>query len=279
MQPSVLQQEEISTEYSELSPETVDRRLIEAKRRLGNRVFILGHHYQRDEVIKLSDVRGDSLKLARIAAEQKEREHIVFCGVHFMAETADILSQAHQKVILPDLSAGCSMADMADVMSVQVAWEDLSDVLGPAQVTPITYINSSANLKAFCGKEGGVVCTSSNAEKVLKWGLSQRSKVLFFPDQHLGRNTARKMGVKDDELILWNPEEELGGNSEEAILKARVILWYGFCSVHQVFLPQHVLNFRKQYPGINIISPIPSAVKRSWNSPTLQAPQNLLLKR
>jgi quinolinate synthase len=221
---------------------------------LGERILVLGHHYQRDEVIKFSDFRGDSLKLARIAAEQGEREFIIFCGVHFMAETADILSQEHQKVILPDLSAGCSMADMADRTRVQMVWEDLSNLLGPDEVTPITYINSSADLKAFCGQEGGIVCTSSNASQVLRWGLAQRGKVLFFPDQHLGRNTARKMGFKDEEIILWNPEEDLGGNSEEAIQRSRIILWYGFCSVHQVFLPQHVIQFRERYPGIKVIA-------------------------
>jgi len=254
MTQGVLPKRDLNTEYSHLPPEEMAHRLSQAKRRLGNQLLILGHHYQRDEVIQYSDVRGDSLKLARIAAEQKEREYIVFCGVHFMAETADILSQSHQKVILPDLSAGCSMADMADVMRVQMAWEDLSDLLGPSPVTPITYINSSADLKAFCGQEGGIVCTSSNSEKVLHWGLDQRGKVLFFPDQHLGRNTAKKMGFKDEEIILWNPDEELGGNSEEAILKAKIILWYGFCSVHQVFLPKHVLHFREKYPEIKIIS-------------------------
>jgi len=254
MASSLLPLEKLKDQYHNLTVDELDLRLEDAKKQLSDRVLILGHHYQRDEVIKFSDLRGDSLKLAQFAAQKKDKEFIIFCGVHFMAETADILSEEHQKVILPDLSAGCSMADMADVMRVQATWEELSDLLGPSQVTPITYINSSADLKAFCGREGGIVCTSSNADKILDWGLKQRGKVLFFPDQHLGRNTARKMGVKDEEIILWNPEEELGGNTEEEVLKSRVILWYGFCSVHQVFLPEHVLQFREKYPGIHVIA-------------------------
>ena len=224
------------------------------KQRLGDQVLILGHHYQREEVIRFADITGDSLKLAHQAA-QTAVPHIIFCGVHFMAETADILTSAAQQVILPDPAAGCSMADMADDAQVQHCWQQLSSVIdAEAQVTPVTYINSTAALKAFCGEHGGIVCTSSNAEKVLTWSWQRREKVLFFPDQHLGENTALRMGIPDAEMIIWDPALPLGGNTEQAIARARLILWKGFCSVHQMFKASHAATMREQHPGIHILA-------------------------
>jgi len=222
--------------------------------KLGERVLILGHHYQREEVIGFADVTGDSLKLAQLAA-QTDAPYIIFCGVHFMAETADILTSDSQTVILPDLAAGCSMADMADAAQVRHCWQELAEIMQPdTSVTPVTYINSTAALKSFCGEHGGVVCTSSNCEKVLNWAWGQREKVLFFPDQHLGENTALAMGVPETDMIIWDPAKPLGGNSVAAIQQARMILWKGFCSVHQLFKPQHSDAMRENHPGIEILA-------------------------
>ncbi len=221
---------------------------------LGSKVLILGHHYQREEVIGFADITGDSLKLAQQAAET-DAPYIIFCGVHFMAETADILTTDKQVVILPDPAAGCSMADMADLPQVSEAWQQLGEIVDvDNEITPVTYINSTAALKSFCGQHGGIVCTSSNCSRILEWSWNQRSKVLFFPDQHLGRNTALHMGMDDSEMLLWNPLQPMGGNSPEAIQAARLILWKGFCSVHQLFQPQHVERMRDEHPGIQVLA-------------------------
>lgn len=230
---------------------TLDDRIASAKARLGKDVVILGHHYQRDEVVKFADFRGDSLKLSYQAAEADGR-YIVFCGVHFMAESADILRRPHQVVILPDLNAGCSMADMADIGQVETCWDELSS-LGDLKVIPVTYMNSTAAIKSFTGEHGGSVCTSSNATAVMRWALERGEKVLFLPDEHLGRNTAFRMGVPLDQMIVWDPYRYLGGNSPEAIRNARIILWKGYCSVHQRFQPKHIDRVRRDYPGIRVI--------------------------
>jgi len=235
-----------------LTPDnTLDERIASAKARLGRDVLILGHHYQRDEVIKFADFRGDSLKLSYQAA-QADGRFIVFCGVHFMAESADILRREHQVVVLPDLNAGCSMADMADVGQVEACWRELSSV-GDLKIIPVTYMNSTAAIKSFTGEHGGSVCTSSNAAAVMKWAFTQGEKVLFLPDEHLGRNTGFRMGIPLEQMIVWDPYQEFGGNSPEAIRKARVILWKGYCSVHQRFTPQHVERVRREHPGIRVI--------------------------
>ena len=242
------------TPFMTLSDEECEARIVEAKRLLGERLVILGHHYQRDEVFRHADYSGDSLKLSREAANSRA-EYIIFCGVHFMAEVADILSRPDQISILPDLSAGCSMADMANLAKVEQAWRELGQVLDPDQsITPVTYINSAADLKAFCGEHGGIVCTSTNAQNVLEWSFSQREKVLFFPDQHLGRNTAYKMGIGLDEMVVWDYDKPMGGLSEEQIRNAKMILWKGFCSVHQMFKPEHIDRFKEKYPEGKIIS-------------------------
>jgi quinolinate synthase len=231
-----------------------DDRIREAKARLGKRCVILGHHYQRDEVFRHADFTGDSLKLSRLAAES-DATYIVFCGVHFMAEVADILSRPEQISILPDLAAGCSMADMANLRNVQRCWDELSGVIDVENaVTPVTYINSAADLKAFCGSHGGIVCTSSNAEKILNWSFDRREKVLFFPDQHLGRNTGFRMGIPLEEMVVWDFTQPMGGLTEEQIRKARIILWKGYCSVHQMFQPAHIDRFKLQYPETLVIA-------------------------
>jgi quinolinate synthase len=230
---------------------SLDERIARAKARLGRDVVILGHHYQRDEVVKFADFRGDSLKLSYQAAEADGR-CIVFCGVHFMAESADIMRREHQAVILPDLNAGCSMADMADIGQVEACWSELSSV-GGLKVIPITYMNSTAAIKSFTGEHGGAVCTSSNAAVVMKWAYERGEKVLFLPDEHLGRNTAFRMGIPLDQMIVWDPYEEFGGNSPDAIRAARVILWKGYCSVHQRFTPRQVERVRREHPGIRVI--------------------------
>jgi quinolinate synthase len=241
-------------EFLSLDEAQCEQRIIAAKAALGKRLVMLGHHYQREEVFKHADYSGDSLKLSRQAA-QSEAEYIVFCGVHFMAEVADILSRPEQKAILPDLAAGCSMADMANLEIVEQAWRELSAVLDADEhITPITYINSAADLKAFCGRHGGIVCTSSNAERVLEWAFSQREKVLFFPDQHLGRNTGYSMGIPLDKMVNWDFDRPNGGLTEEDIRKAKLILWDGFCSVHQQFLPEHIDQFRATYPDSKVVS-------------------------
>lgn len=240
--------------YASLNDEDCDRRIVSAKQALGERVVILGHHYQRDEVFKHADFSGDSLKLSRQAADSKA-EYIVFCGVHFMAEVADIISRPEQVSVIPDLSAGCSMADMADLEKVERAWRELNSVLDADEtVTPVTYINSDANLKSFCGQHGGIVCTSTNAQKILEWSFDRREKVLFFPDQHLGRNTGYKMGIPLDEMVIWDYDMPMGGLSAEQIRGAKMILWKGFCSVHQMFKPEQIENFRRQFPEGQVIS-------------------------
>ena len=241
-------------DYAQLSDEACEQRILAAKASLGERLVILGHHYQREEVFKFADFSGDSLKLSRQAADSKA-EFIVFCGVHFMAEVADILSRDDQVSIIPDLGAGCSMADMANLANVERAWRELSSVLEPdEQITPVTYINSAADLKAFCGRHGGIVCTSSNAGKVLEWSFNQREKILFFPDQHLGRNTGYNMGIPLDEMVEWDFDQPMGGLTAEQIKKAKMILWKGFCSVHQMFQPEHIDKFKEMYPEAKIIS-------------------------
>lgn len=240
-------------EFRHASDADLNARVEAVRRELGDSLLILGHHYQQDEVIRFADLRGDSLKLSQLAAESRECKAIVFCGVHFMAETADILSRDDVTVHLPDMTAGCSMADMADLDAVEAAWADLSERIDVEDVTPVTYINSTADLKAFCGRHGGIVCTSSNARKVLDWAFARRRRALFFPDQHLGRNTARSMGVPLDQMPVWDPRRELGGNTPEAIEAARVILWRGHCSVHQMFKPAHVAQFRQRDPDVKVL--------------------------
>ena len=223
-----------------------------AKAALGDRLFVLGHHYQRDEVIRHADFTGDSFKLAQLAASHPEAEYIVFCGVHFMAESADILSAPHQKVILPDLDAGCTMADMAEIGQVEDCWDQVTAVVGQ-DVVPVTYMNSAASLKALVGREGGAVCTSSNARAVLDWAFRRKPRVLFFPDQHLGRNTGYRMGIPLEQMAVWDPNEERGGLTEEQIRGARVLLWKGHCSVHNRFTPDMVDRRRAQIPGVKVI--------------------------
>lgn len=238
--------------YLLVPDDTLNDRIATAKARLGQDVVILGHHYQRDEVVKFADFRGDSLKLS-FQASQAEGRYIVFCGVHFMAESADILRREHQTVILPDLNAGCSMADMADIGQVEACWRELSSLLDSRKIIPVTYMNSTAAIKAFTGEQGGSVCTSSNAAEVMKWAFETGEKVLFLPDEHLGRNTGYRMGIPLNEMIVWDPYQEFGGNSPEAIRRARIILWKGYCSVHQRFTPQQVARVRREHPGIRVI--------------------------
>lgn len=250
--------------YKSLGDDELQQRIRAVKQELGPSLLILGHHYQQDEVIALADLTGDSYQLSQMAADSKGCRHIAFCGVHFMAETADILANRPEKlseresqrvrVMLPDLAAGCSMADMAAIQQIEDAWEQLGEVLDTGDITPVTYINSAASLKAFVGRHGGIVCTSSNAKAALQWAFARTSRVMFFPDQHLGRNTATGMGIPINAMPVWDPfADELGGNSEEAIAASRVILWKGHCSVHQVFRPEHVALFREQHPGIKIL--------------------------
>jgi quinolinate synthase len=231
---------------------TLDERITAAKARLGKDVVVLGHHYQRDEVIRFADFRGDSLKLSFQAAEAQGR-FIVFCGVHFMAESADILRREHQVVILPDLNAGCSMADMADIVQVEACWRELSSVTNTKKIVPVTYMNSTAAIKAFTGEHGGSVCTSSNAAAAMKWAFQAGEKILFLPDEHLGRNTGYRQGIPLDRMIVWDPYQELGGNSPAAIQNASIILWKGYCSVHQRFTAQQVEKVRRENPGIRVI--------------------------
>jgi quinolinate synthase len=240
--------------FNALADRDADERIRVAKAKLGKRAVILGHHYQRPDVFKHADLSGDSLKLSRLAG-QTNAEYIIFCGVHFMAEVADIMSRPEQISILPDLAAGCSMADMANLAKVERCWRELAEVLNPDEhVTPVTYINSAADLKAFCGTHGGIVCTSSNAPKILQWSFEQREKVLFFPDQHLGRWSGHKMDIPLDEMVVWDPDLEMGGLTVEQIRRAKILLWKGHCSVHQMFQPAHILKFRNQYPDGIVIS-------------------------
>ncbi len=242
--------------YTSATPEQLSAWIGAARATLGDRVFILGHHYQRDEVMRWADARGDSYRLSVLAQQRPEAEFIVFCGVHFMAESADVLTADHQQVILPDLNAGCSMADMADLDEVEEAWEGLAGTVDIERVVPITYMNSSAALKAFVGRHGGAVCTSTNARAVLEWAFAKGDKVLFFPDQHLGRNTGLAMGYTHDDMRVWNPRFELGGLTERDCKEASFLLWKGHCSVHQRFRPEHVEAFRAEHPdGIVIVHP------------------------
>jgi quinolinate synthase len=241
-------------QYDQLQDEVCAQRIISARNILGKRAVILAHHYQRADVYRHADLTGDSLKLSYLAA-QTEADYLVFCGVHFMAEVADILSSSEQIAILPDMAAGCSMADMANLSNVERAWRELAEILEPDElITPVTYINSAADLKAFCGDHEGIVCTSSNASKVLQWSFKQREKVLFFPDQHLGRWSGHQLGIPLEEMPVWDFDEPMGGLTPEQIKKAKILLWKGHCSVHQIFQPQHILRFRNQYPDGIVIS-------------------------
>ena len=245
--------QKIPVSYLKKSPEELDVRIAEARKALGTRLVVLGHHYQRDEVIKFADVRGDSFKLSQYAASQNEAEYIMFCGVHFMAETADVLSSPDQKVMLPNLTAGCSMADMAHIDDVLDCWDDLYDLLGEGGIAPITYMNSTADIKALCGRNNGIVCTSSNAPATFRWAFEQAGRVLFLPDQHLGRNTGVKLGIGLDEMIVWNPFKPLGGHTEDEIRRAKIILWQGHCSVHTRFSVAQIEDARQRYPEVNVV--------------------------
>jgi quinolinate synthase len=242
-------------DYFGLTEGQLYERIEAARKRLGSRLIILGHHYQRDDVVCHADYTGDSFKLAKLAAERPAADYVVFCGVHFMAESADILKPGDQKVILPDLGAGCSMADMATAEQVEDAWEQLRSlgILDESRVVPVTYMNSSAAIKAFCGREGGVVCTSSNAVPLFDKYLKEADKLFFFPDQHLGRNTGVKFGIPLDEMALWDPNKDLGGNTPEQLRRARLILWKGHCSVHGRFRPWHVEQVRREVPAIKVL--------------------------
>jgi len=248
----IAERQALPEEYLGLSDVEMDRRISAAKAKLGHRLVILGHHYQRDEVIKFADYTGDSFKLAGQISQHPNAEYIVFCGVHFMAESADVLSAPHQQVILPDLAAGCSMADMAEPEQLEMCWSDLEQ-MGVGSIVPVTYINSAASIKAFCGERGGVVCTSSNAAATLRWAWERGERILFLPDQHLGRNTAYKMGVPLDEMVVWDPNEIWGGLEPDAVKRARIILWKGHCSVHTRFTVRQIDNLRKQHPGLRVI--------------------------
>ena len=239
--------------YLLIPDNTLDDRIAAAQARLGKDLVILGHHYQRDEVIKFADFRGDSLKLS-FQASQADGRYIVFCGVHFMAESADILRREHQMVILPDLNAGCSMADMADIGQVEACWSELAAVVDESKIVPVTYLNSTAAIKAFTGDHRGSICTSTNAAAVMRWAFENGEKVLFLPDEHLGRNTGYRMGIPLDQMIVWDPYKDFGGNSPNAIRNARIILWKGYCSVHQRFTLQQVERVRREHPGIRVIA-------------------------
>ncbi len=249
--------------YVLATPDQLTEWIGRAKATLGSRVLILGHHYQRDEVMAWADARGDSFGLSRIAADQADAQYVVFCGVHFMAESADILTGPDQQVMLPDLNAGCSMADMADIDAVEEAWETLAEVTDIERVIPVTYMNSSASLKAFVGRHGGVVCTSSNARAVLTWALgagagarARADQVLFFPDQHLGRNTGFDLGYTAEDMAVWNPRLERGGLDDRTLKSTSLLLWKGHCSVHQRFRPAHIDAFRQEHPdGIVVVHP------------------------
>lgn len=253
----------IPREYALMDADELDQRIATARAKLGTRLVILGHHYQRDEVIKYADARGDSFKLAQFAAARPEADYILFCGVHFMAESADILSGPHQTVILPNPAAGCSMADMANIAEVEECWEALDTLYrdeptgaegDPQSVIPVTYMNSAANLKAFCGRNGGIVCTSSNAAQVMAWAFARGKRVLFFPDEHLGRNTALKMGIAEEQIAVWNQRLDFGGiEDDETLMRAKVILWKGWCSTHARFTAAQIEQARKDYPGVRVL--------------------------
>ncbi len=250
---AVVTWQDIPEKYHRMTGEELTGRITAARNILGERLVILGHHYQRDEIIQFADFRGDSLKLSQQAADQKKAEFIIFCGVHFMAETADVLSSIHQKVILPNITAGCSMSDMARTDDVLDCWDDIQEVLGPNRIIPITYMNSTAAIKSLCGKNNGIVCTSTNAKSVFQWAFERGEKVIFFPDQHLGRNTALKLGIPLDKMLVWNPFKPMGGHSSESIENATVILWQGHCSVHTRFNTRQIERARSEHPDINIL--------------------------
>jgi quinolinate synthase len=250
---SIGERQPLPERYLRLSDDEMDERIAAARRELDGRLVILGHHYQRDEVIKFADFTGDSLKLARAAASRTTAEFIVFCGVHFMAESADILRGPNQQVILPDLAAGCSMADMADGEQLDIAWRELAE-MGVDSIVPVTYINSSAAIKSFCGAHGGVVCTSTNAAAVMQWAWSRGERLLMLPDQHLGRNTGYKLGVPLDRMAVWDPHELWGGLRPEQANGAKLLLWKGHCSVHTRFTVAQIEAFRKTYPDGRVIA-------------------------
>jgi quinolinate synthase len=243
-------QQPLPPEYRALSDDELEMRIRAVRNQLGDRVVILGHHYQRDEIVRFADFRGDSFKLSQLAAERKDAEYIIFCGVHFMAESADILSGPDQKVILPNLTAGCSMADMANLEDVEECWDQLQ-VACSGRTIPVTYMNSSADLKAFCGERGGIVCTSSNAPALVRWAMEQGNRVLFFPDEHLGRNTAHRLGL--ERLVVWNPRLEMGGNTVAGVDASQMVLWKGFCSVHDRFSVDQIAQARAKHPNVTVI--------------------------
>ncbi len=246
--------QQIPHEYQALDPETLDRRITDARKKLGSKVTILGHHYQREEVIKYVDYRGDSFKLSQSAASRPEADFIVFCGVHFMAETACILCAPHQQVILPNMAAGCSMSDMAPTDDVLDAWDDLAEALdGHGTILPVAYMNTAAGLKGLCGRNGGIVCTSSNAQAAFRWSYERADRVFFLPDQHLGRNTALSLGMAPEEMVVWNPFKPLGGHSVDALRRAKLVLWQGHCSVHTRFTTRQIEAARGRFPDVNIL--------------------------
>lgn len=240
-------------EYKKLSPAELQSRILAVKSRLGKKLLILGHHYQTDEVIALADHRGDSFKLSKTASEEKLAEFIVFCGVHFMAESAAILASPGQEVFLPEMSAGCPMADMAFISQVEQAWDMLGRLTDIDRVAPVVYVNSEAELKAFCGKNHGACCTSSNADKIFKWAFAKAEKIFFFPDEHLGRNTAFKLGLTEKDLLVYDPADKFAEISKQRVQAAKLILWKGYCHVHTFFRPEHVKASREKYPGAKII--------------------------
>ncbi|MEY4064113.1 MAG: hypothetical protein RIR26_321 [Pseudomonadota bacterium] len=250
----MIYQQPLPSPYPSLSSEELTARILAAKSTLGDSAVVLTHHYQRPEIVALGDMRGDSLKLAQFAASQEKAKYIVYCGVHFMAESADILKRGQQTVVLPDLGAGCDMADMADADDVEVAWNELVEVLGHESIMPVTYINSTAALKAFVGKKGGIVCTSSNAEKIVRWSLEQRKAIFFFPDQHLGRNTCKRLGHAVESMLLWKPGVPLGGQSADRIKDSRIFLWEGHCPVHAMFTLRQIQSLRAADSNIRIIT-------------------------
>ncbi len=250
---AVVSWQSIPAEYHHMGGEELTRRIRYARDILADRLVVLGHHYQRDEIIQFADFRGDSLKLSQQAAAQPQAEFIVFCGVHFMAETADILSAPHQQVILPNITAGCSMADMARTDDVLDCWDDLTETLGEGGIIPITYMNSTAAIKALCGRNNGIVCTSSNAPAVMRWAFERGERVVFFPDQHLGRNTGLKLGIPVEEMVVWNPFKPLGGHTPEELRRAKAVLWMGHCSVHTRFSVAQINKARAAYPDINVV--------------------------
>jgi len=245
-------QQRIPREYFKLPAAERDEKIWRLRQEVGDRLVILGHHYQRDEVIQFADFRGDSFKLSQLAASKNEAEFILFCGVHFMAESADILGRPHQQVILPNLEAGCSMADMAKPEDVAAAWVQLQS-LGVGNIIPVTYMNSAASLKAFCGKHGGIVCTSSNAQRVYDWAFERGERIMFFPDEHLGRNTALKKGIPLERMVVWDPFQPLGGNTPEKLQNAIVILWKGYCSVHARFSVDQIEQARAAHPDVQVV--------------------------